>query len=324
MKSAMVMFVGLSIVLLTMTGCDLLGKPKKQVKAQNTAAQTVAAVTPQVVAAAAVAPAAVPGADLNQPLPAGVIARVGQWTLTKDQFNERVKGVKEMVKDFNEKDPEAKATLLNELVRQQLLIQEARRQNLQDAKEVRAAMEEFENTLLVQQIVTELTKNVTVAEAETKKYYEANPEEFKKPVEKQLREIVLKTQAEANDALVQALQGADFTQLAKDKSIGKTKENGGDLGFQTEAPFPAMAAAVMTLKKGGISSVFEGPEGAYIVKVEDIRGGEQVAFEEVKEDLLKFLKLRQQQQVLADKVKEVQQLIKVQVNEDFLKEATGE
>jgi hypothetical protein len=47
-------------------------------------------------------------------------------------------------------------------------------------------------------------------------------------------------------------------------------------------------------------------------------------YEEVKADLLKFLKLRQQQQVLADKVKEIEQQIKVRVNEDLIKDRTGE
>ena len=298
------------LALLVAAGCDVAKSPKKT--ALKTAAKAIEAV------------AAVPVVDDGKPLPAGVMARVGDWTLTKEEFNERVKGVKEMVKDFNDKDPAAKANLLNELVRQQLLIQQARRDNVQDSKEIRAALKEFENTLLVQEVVTRLTKDVVVGDADAKKYYDANPTEFQKPLEKQLREIVVATQAEAKDILVQVLQGGDFAQLARDKSKGKTKDNGGDLGFRTEATFPAMAAAVSALKKGGISSVFEGPEGSYIVKVEDIRGGELVAYDDVKTDLLKFLKLRQQQQVLANALKDIQQRTKVQVNEDLFKAATGE
>ncbi len=318
MKRSLVLLSCLSLMMAA--GCDSVKPSKKPV----TPGQTAAVTTPAPVAAATAAPATAPAVDDGKPLPAGVLARVGEWTLTKEEFNERVKGVKEMVKDFNDKDPAAKANLLNELVRQQLLIQQARRDNVQDSKEVRTALKEFENTLLVQEIVTRLTKDVVVADADVKKYYDTNPTEFQKPIEKQLREIVVTTQAEAKDILVQVLQGGDFAQLAKDKSKGKTKDNGGDLGFRTEATFPAMAAAVSTLKKGGVSSVFEGPEGFYIVKLEDVRGGEQVAYDDVKADLLKFLKLRQQQQVLANAVKDIQQRTKVQVNEDLLKATTGE
>jgi parvulin-like peptidyl-prolyl isomerase len=273
----------------------------------------------------AVAPSVnVAKADDKAPLPAGVVAKVGDWTLTQAEFSEKIKGVKEMVKDFNEKEAGAKAMLLNEVIRQQLLIQQARKEGLQDSKEIKTAMQEFENTLLVQEIVTRLTKDITATEEDAKKYYEANGDEFKKPLEKQLREIVLATETEAKDVLVQVLQGGDFAQIAKDKSKGKTKDNGGDLGFKTEASFPAMAAAVSTLNKGGVSAVFQGPDGFYIVKIEDVRGGDKVPYEEVKADLVKFLKLRQQQQALADKVKAIEQQIKVRVNEDLIKDGTGE
>jgi len=301
-------------------GCDSAKSSKKTANVPKKSAPVVKPVEVAVVPTTAT----VPAVDEGKSLPAGVLAQVGEWTLTKEEFNERVKGVKEMVKDFDDKDPAAKANLLNELIRQQLLIQQARRDNVQDSKDIRAALKEFENTLLVQEVVTRLTKDVVIPEADAKKYYDANPTEFQKPLEKQIREIVVATQVEAQEILVQVLQGGDFVQLAKDRSKGKTKDNGGDLGFRMEATFPAMAAAVSTLKKGGVSSVFEGPEGFYIAKLEDIRGGELVAYDEVKADLLKYLKLRQQQQVLANAVKDIQQRTKVQVNEDFLKGVTGE
>jgi peptidyl-prolyl cis-trans isomerase C len=309
----------LCLAVITVIGCDA---PKKKVQPKKAAAQAAPVATP---AAAPVAQATEAGKpEAVQPLPAGVLVKVGDWSLTKDEFNDRIKSVKAMVKDFNDKDANAKAMLLNELVRQQLLIQEARKQKLQDTKEVQAALKDFENTVLVQEVVGRLTKDLVATDDEVKKYYDENPAEFKKPIEKKLREIVVGTQAEANDILVQVLQGGDFAQVAKEKSKAATKDNGGDLGFKTEAPFAAMAAASSTLKKGGISAVFEGPEGYYIVKVEDIRGGDVVTFDEVKKDLAKFLTLRKQQQAVAEKIKDITKEVKVQVNEDLLKEGTGE
>ncbi len=298
-----------SFSLIAFAGCDLINPPKKVVKPVKAAqAQAIPVVKK----------------DDKAPLPVGILAKVGDWTISQDEFAEKIKGVKDMVKDFNEKEPGAKAMLLNEIIRQQLLIQQARKDGLQNTKEIQTAMKEFENTLLVQEVVTRQTKDIVVTEADAKKYYDTNTDEFKKPIEKQLREIVMPTEAEAKDVLVQVLQGGDFAQIAKDKSKGKTKDNGGDLGFKTEASFPAMAAAAAALNKGGVSAVFQGPDGFYIVKVEDVRGGDKVSYEDVKADLSKFLKLRQQQQVLADKVKEIEQQIKVQVNQDLIKDGTGE
>ncbi len=306
----------LCLAVITTAGCDLLNPPKKTTKSQK----ATTAATPAVSAQASEAGKT----EALKPLSVGVLAKVGDWSITKDEFAERIKSVKLMVKDFDEKNAGSRAMLLNELVRQQLLIQQARKERLQDTKEFQDALKDFENTVLVQEIVGKLTKDLAATEDEAKKYYDANPAEFKKPMEKQLREIVVATQADANAILVQLLQGADFAQMAKERSKSASKDNGGDLGFKTEAPFAAMAAAVSTLKKGGVSAVFEGPEGFYIVKVEDMRGGELVALNEVKTDLLKFLTLRKQQQALTDKIKEITQQIKVQVNEDLLKEGTGE
>jgi peptidyl-prolyl cis-trans isomerase C len=314
MREVKVLTIVVCLGLFIFSGCDLLNPSKKAVKSPK------ADVTKTAVPSAL----SVDKAEAKKPLPSGVIARVGDWTLTETEFTEKIKAVKEMVKDFNEKEPGAKAMLLNEIVRQQLLIQQAQKDGLQNTDEIRMAVKEFESTLLVQEIVMRYTKDVVMTEADAKKYYETNGEEFQKPVEKQLREIVVATETEAKDILVQVLQGGDFAQIAKEKSKGAAKDNGGDLGFKTEASFPAMAVAVSTLNKGGVSSVFQGPDGFYIVKVEDIRGGDKVPYEEVKEDLLKFLKLRQQQQILVDKVKEIEEKIKVQVNEDLIKGGTGE
>lgn len=311
MKTFNIAILTVCFSIVAFAGCDLLNPPKKPAK-------PVASATAPTPAANAVK------MDASAPLPAGVVVKVGDWSMTQAEFDEKIRGVKEMVKDFNEKEAGAKAMLLNEIIRQQLLVQQARKDGLQNMKEIKEAMQEFENTMLVQESVTRLTKDVAVTEADAKKYYETNGDEFKKPLEKQLREIVLATETEAKDVLVQVLQGGDFAQIAMEKSKAATKDKGGDLGFKTEASFPAMAAAVSTLNKGGVSSVFQGPDGFYIVKIEDVRGGDKVPYEEVKEDLLKFLQLRQQQQVLADKVREIGEQIKVQVNEDLIKDTTGE
>ena len=286
-------------------------------------------VEPRKVVKAPVAPVAVsipPVAErANQPvevaaLPADVLAKVGDWTITSNEFNERIKVVKESVKDFNEKEPGAKAMLLNELVRQQLLIQQARKDQLDSSSTIKTAMKEFENTLLVQESVTQITKDVVVGDEEVTKYYNENPNEFKKPKEKHLREIVVATKVDANAILVQVLQGSDFAQLAKERSKGKTAADGGVVALNAEVAVSAMAAAVANLNAGDVSSVFEGPDGFYIVKVETVQGGDIVALAEIKADLMSFLKLRKQQELLQARVKDIQKAIKVQVNENLLKE----
>jgi len=259
----------------------------------------------------------------DEALPKDMLAKVGEWTLTVSEFNQRIEGIKKAIPDFDGTKVDAKRMVLDELVRQQLLVQEARRESLDQAKDIRDAVKDFENTLLVQELVSNLTKDIKATEQEARAYYDKNPDLFVKPVEKQLREIVLPTEAEAKDILVQVLQGADFAQTAKDHSKAKNASGGGDLGFIAEAPFEQMQKAVAGLSKGGVSSVFQGPEGYYIVKIEDVKGGDKASFDDIKEDLIKGLTIQKQQQVVLEKLADVSKKVSVQVNTDLI-DKTGE
>ncbi|MBF0594074.1 MAG: peptidyl-prolyl cis-trans isomerase [Candidatus Omnitrophica bacterium] len=311
-KNAVIIFTFLSV--LCVAGCDNIAPKAKKAAAVPA---TVTAPAAPVAAAAAVTSA-------DEKLSKDVLAKVGDWTLSVAEFNERVKNIKQVVPNFDEKNVEAKKTLIDELIRQQLMVHEARDQKFNESKEFVAAMKDFENNILVQELVTDMTKDIKVTDAEAKDYYDKNPDVFLKPVEKKVSEIMVLTEAEAKDVLVSALQGTDFAQLAKDRSKSKSAANGGDLGFITKPAFEQMGKAIETLNKGGVSSVFQGPDGFYIVKVDDVRGGDKVAFDEVKADLIKGLTSQKQQQVVLGKMAEVAKKVKVTVNTDLLDGKTGE
>lgn len=298
--------------LVALGGCDLISpKAKKPPKVDNGAgpAKTVTA-----------SPEKSKLGGAGEALSGNVLAKVGSWSITTDEFNERLKGLKKVLKDFDEKQPGVKQMVLQELIRQQLLVYEARQEKLDQSKDIQAAVADFENTLLVQEFATRMTKDIQATEQEAKDYYAANPDQFVMPVEKQLREIVVPTETEAKDVLVQVLQNGDFVQIAKDKSKGKTAADGGDLGFVAQAPFAQMQKEIEALKKGEVSRVFSGPDGFYIVKVDNVRGGDKKPFDEIKTQLVDWLKLRKQQETVIQKIEEVSKKINVQVNVDLLKE----
>jgi parvulin-like peptidyl-prolyl isomerase len=119
---------------------------------------------------------------------------------------------------------------------------------------------------------------------------------------------------------VQVLQGGDFAQIAKEKSKAKSAGKSGDLGWVSEAPFAAMQNSVENLKKGDVSTVFEGPEGFYLVKVEDVQGGVLRPFNDIKEELVRLMTMQKQQEALMKKMDDVSKKIKFKVNESLLKD----
>jgi len=254
-----------------------------------------------------------------KPLSANVLARVGSWTITIEEFNERLAALKEVVPEYDINDPQAKRLVLDELVRQQLLVIDAEKRGVANNKDIMAAVDEFRRTLIVREVATKLTKDISVSEEEAKQFYEEQKDILKEPEQWHVREIVVDSQLKANEALLEVLKGADFAQVAQQQSISESAANGGDLGFLQEEPFPEMVDALINLKAGEVSSVFKGPKGFYIVKLDEVRGGEQIPYEEIKQDIIQNRTLVKQQQAILDYLSTLEKEIKVEINEGLLK-----
>ena len=106
--------------------------------------------------------------------------------------------------------------------------------------------------------------------------------------------------------------------MAKDRSKSKSATDGGDVGFVSEPAFPQLTSTLLSLEVGGISSVFKGPDGYYIVKLEEKKGGEQKEFKEIKGEIMEGLTLMKQQQTIMDYLKKLEAKISVKVNESLL------
>ncbi|MDO8675296.1 MAG: peptidyl-prolyl cis-trans isomerase [Candidatus Omnitrophota bacterium] len=276
------------------TGCDLFSPPKK-------------------------APAPAPSAaETSSPIPKDVLVRVGGWTLTGSQFEERLKLLKEGLPDFDATKPGSKEALLNELIRQQLLVKDAENSGLARESDITEAVEDFRRTLLVQKLANQLTKDIVADEKEAQEYYDQNKDLFVEPVQYTVREIMVADETAAKNILVQLLQGADFAETAKAQSKAKTASGGGALPAFTKAPFEAMQSAIANLDAGGVSSVFKGPEGFYIVKVDSKKGGAMKPFAGVKQDLIAGLTLRKQQKAILDHINQLAEKTKVEINQELL------
>ena len=75
----------------------------------------------------------------------------------------------------------------------------------------------------------------------------------------------------------EAAGGADFAELAKQRSAGPSAPQGGDLGYFSRGrmvrPFEEVAFA---LEPGAVSDPVQTVFGFHVIKVEDRRGGESV------------------------------------------------
>jgi len=140
-------------------------------------------------------------------------------------------------------------------------------------------------------------KGVKVGDDELKKAYDTNKDKLGKPEAAHLRHILAKTEAEANELVAKVKGGADFSALAREKSLAASgKAAGGDYGFVSRGMLPPEIDEVAFSLKAGEVKIVPGPRGWHILQVVAKRAAAGASFDEVKDDLREML--------LAEKLKE--------------------
>jgi len=146
-------------------------------------------------------------------------------------------------------------------------------------------------------ISRDVLRNVHVPASEVRRYYHENPQEFERPEQVRVRQIVVATEVEAQ-AILDKLQNekADFATLARQRSTAPEAEEGGSLGYFAMGDMPGEFNVVFGLPKGGISGVVKSPYGYHIFKLEDKRRAGKVGLEEASREIIEKLS-RQKQDV---------------------------
>ncbi len=176
--------------------------------------------------------------------------------------------------------------IIDEMIATELLRQEAIKLGINDSKNVRFQLRLQESELLARLLMRDKFGSLSFTEDELKAAYDkqiGNNEsrEFK------ARHILLKTEDEAQ-AVIDALRnGADFIELAKQRSTGPSGPNGGDLGwFQASRMVPPFADAVKMMNKGDVSvKPVQTSFGYHVIRLDDTRELDKPSFESVRDEI---------------------------------------
>ena len=196
-------------------------------------------------------------------------------TLTKE-VSERGRG---------QKIPKEK--LINELIKRELLVQEAQSKHLDQTPETQERLAMMKNSLLSQLAVEDYMKANPVTDADLKAEYDKQIGNTAGGTEYKARHILVKEEPEAVAIIVELDKGADFAELAKTKSTGPSKTQGGDLGwFGPKQMVPPFSEAVAQLEKGSYTKTpVKTQFGWHIIILEDTRVKTPPPFDAVKAQL---------------------------------------
>jgi peptidyl-prolyl cis-trans isomerase SurA len=156
-----------------------------------------------------------------------------------------------------------------------------------------------ENVIRSEVISQEVGSHIQVAPSELRAYYQAHQQEFQKPEEERLSEILIPTpnpddaaqvadaKKKADDLETQLKGGADFATLAKADSGGPTAAQGGDLGeFKREdLHSKELEDATFGLPVGQLTEPIRTRQGWLIMKVTEHQKGGESSLEEVQNQI---------------------------------------
>jgi len=121
--------------------------------------------------------------------------------------------------------------------------------------------------ILSEKIFAEVTGKVSVTDKQIEEYYAKNKSQYSQPESREVRHILVKTKAKADDIYNQLKAGGDFSALAKKYSEDTgSKANGGKLTIskgQTVAPFDQTA---FLLKTNEISKPVKTEFGYHVIQ----------------------------------------------------------
>lgn len=211
--------------------------------------------------------------------------------------------IKEMLNDMPQLEELSFETiypnLLEMLVNNKVVMQGAKKAGVLDRPEIKKQLRLAREQIVGQTYLDELLRSHTTEE-ELREVYNREVKNFRREEEIHARHILVKTEKEAQDLIVQLKAGADFADLADKKSLDENTE-GGDLGYFTKAMMiPEFGDAVFDMKKGQLSAPIKTPFGWHVVLVEDKRLANPPAFDEVRDDIERAVMETKLKQVLEE------------------------
>ncbi len=205
----------------------------------------------------------------------------------------------------------AKELILKQLVTQQLLVNYALHNKIDEELDVYLALARQRNALLIGAAQRKILKEFpTITESQIKARYAKEVDATHKLAYK-TSHIVLASEADAKAVIAELDKGKGFAGLAKSKSKGPTKDKGGDLGWvQQGMVVPAFFEAVTKLKKGSYTKTpVKTQFGWHVIKVNDSRKIKIPPYDKVKADVARLI----QQDMLAKKVEELREKAKIDI-----------
>jgi peptidyl-prolyl cis-trans isomerase C len=210
------------------------------------------------------------------------LAKVNGTAITDKDLTNALSGVGEAQRVSILKDSASRKQVVDGLVNQALLLQQAEKEKLDQDAEYKEALAAFRKQFLSNRV---LQKNLTtkLTDAAAKKYYEGHKAQYSTD-QVHAMHILVSDEKRANDLIAKAKEAnVDFQELAeKESKDPSAKNNRGDLGYFTrDRMVPEFTDAAFSGKIGEVIGPVKTSYGYHVIKVIDRKIGKPMEYDEV-------------------------------------------
>jgi peptidyl-prolyl cis-trans isomerase C len=196
---------------------------------------------------------------------------------------------------------QARKAILDNLVTQEVVAQEADRRGFGKNTDVRVQLELVRQQVLVQALVQDYLKTHPVKDEEMLAEYN-KVKATRGDKEYKARHILVDKDSEATEIIAQLKKGSKFEDLAKQSKDPGSKERGGDLDWNPPSTYvKPFADALSKLEKGKYTEApVQTQFGWHVIQLDDVRALQFPAYDTVKPQLLARMQEQEVQKFIAE------------------------
>lgn len=189
---------------------------------------------------------------------------------------------------------ELRNAVREELIRRELLVQEAKKAGIDKKPDIAAQAEAAKQAVLIRSYVQQYVQKNPIKDEQLKADYDKIKSQVGS-TEYKASHILVKEESEAQAVIDGLKKGAKFDELAKQSIDPGSKDSGGDLGWAAPSNYvKPFADALAALDKGKYTEIPVKSEfGYHVIMLEDTRPTSFPPFEEVKPRLMQQAQTQQ-------------------------------
>jgi peptidyl-prolyl cis-trans isomerase C len=248
------------------------------------------------------------------------LAKVGNVVITQADYDREFAALPDYAQQMF-KGNEGRENFLNEIIKKEILYQEALKRGLEKTPEFKQKVEDFKKLTLISELIgQEVMSKAKVSDQEVKDFYDKHKEDFTTTSQIRASHILVKTEDEANKVLERLKKGEKFETLARELSLDKASaKHGGDVGFFGRGQMvPEFERAAAGLKVGEVSGPVKTQFGYHIIKVTGRKTGPVLEFDRVKEVIAQKLGGEKQKEAFDKYIEEIRKNYTVTINKEAL------